>query len=131
MKQDIKVFSDPRFSHIVYDPQQREYYNTRSDIFLTEDDISYYKLRPYTQITSPLPKPLPTDYFTNFSLIDALKEEYNKNMSYAQEMGYTEEQFKEEYGSDPSIDKSLQDLSIDKSLQDPSFTESLQRRKPK
>lgn len=113
MKQDIKVFSDPRFSHIVYDPQQREYYNTRSDIFLCEDDISYYKLRPYTQITSPLPKPLPKDYFTNFNLVDALKEEYNKSMSEAQERGYTETQFNAEYGSDPS------------------FTESLQRRKPK
>lgn len=48
---------------IVYDPQQREYYNIKSDIFLTEDDISYHKLKPYSEITSPLPNPLPTDYF--------------------------------------------------------------------
>jgi len=49
--------------HIVYDPLQREYYNCRTDIFLTDDDIMFYKLRPYDKITTPLPNPLPVDYF--------------------------------------------------------------------
>ena len=51
---------------VVYDPLQREYYNHRTDIFLTDDDISFLKLRPYTHITNPLPNPLPVDYFTNW-----------------------------------------------------------------
>jgi len=49
----------------VYDPKQREYYNNRTDIFLTEDDISFLELRPYSLITTPLPDPLPEDYFCN------------------------------------------------------------------
>ena len=49
--------------HIVYDPQQKEYYNTKTDIFLSDDDINYHKLRPYANITTPLPDPLPTNYF--------------------------------------------------------------------
>lgn len=63
MKSDIQVLPD---HGIVYDPDQREYYNTRSDIFLSDDDIVYYKLRPYTLIVSPLPSPLPENYFTEF-----------------------------------------------------------------
>lgn len=58
---DIPVLSIP---HIVYDPGQREYYNTQSDIFLSDDDIEFHGLRPYDQITSPLPSPLPENYFT-------------------------------------------------------------------
>lgn len=60
---DIGVL--PTFG-IVYDPAQREYYNTRSDIFLCEDDIKFYKLRPYSHIQIPLPKPLPPDYFSKW-----------------------------------------------------------------
>lgn len=60
MKEDIPVL--PQFG-IVYDPKQREYYHTKSDFFLTDDDILFYKLRPYDQITSPLPSPLPDNYF--------------------------------------------------------------------
>lgn len=61
---DIKILDE---LGIVYDPSQKEYYNNRIDIFLTEDDISFHKLRPYDKITSPLPSPLPSDYFTNWS----------------------------------------------------------------
>lgn len=61
---DIPVFPDqPQMKHLVYDPGQREYYNKRTDIFLSEDDISYHKLRPYSSITCPLPSPLPDNYF--------------------------------------------------------------------
>jgi hypothetical protein len=49
--------------HIVYDTLQKEYYNTRTDIFLSDDDITYLKLRPYSKIVSPLPNPLPENYF--------------------------------------------------------------------
>lgn len=49
--------------HIVYDQSQREYYNTNTDIFLCEDDINFHKLRPYSEITCPLPHPLPEGYF--------------------------------------------------------------------
>lgn len=63
---DIPVLSDPNKVYIiVYDPLQREYYNCRTDIFLSDDDISFYKLRPYDKITSPLPDPLPPSYFIN------------------------------------------------------------------
>ena len=58
---DIKVLG-----HIVYDTVEREYYNTSTDIFLSEDDITAFALRPYSSITSPLPTPLPSDYFTNW-----------------------------------------------------------------
>lgn len=61
-KQDIPVIPN-----IVYDSLQREYYNIHTDIFLSDDDIAFYKLRPYTHITSPLPNPLPKDYFKNWS----------------------------------------------------------------
>jgi hypothetical protein len=65
---DIEVFPEdhPLHHHIVYDPSQREYYNCITDIFLTQDDISFYKLRPDSKITSPIPYPLPEDYFTNW-----------------------------------------------------------------
>lgn len=49
--------------HIVYDSSQKEYYNTRTDIFLTDDDINFHHLRPYDKITTPLPDPLPENYF--------------------------------------------------------------------
>jgi hypothetical protein len=62
-KTDIQVYPDDHRDHIVYDPEQREYYNWRTDMFLSEDDISILKLRPYDKITTPLPNPLPPDYF--------------------------------------------------------------------
>ena len=66
-KTDIEVLKDPNEVYIiVYDPLQKEYYNIRTDIFLSDDDISYCKLRPYDKITSPLPSPLPQDYFTKW-----------------------------------------------------------------
>lgn len=64
---DISVLKDRNeVYHIVYDPLQREYYNIRTDIFLSDDDIKCYKLRPYDKITSPLPNPLPQDYFVKW-----------------------------------------------------------------
>ena len=65
---DIPVFPKDHQLHdyLVYDPLQREYYNSRIDIFLTDDDTSFHKLRPYDKITTPLPSPLPADYFTQF-----------------------------------------------------------------
>lgn len=70
-KSDQNRFDDDivvsiNLQHVVYDQSQKEYYNTQTDIFLCEDDITYHKLRPYDKITSPLPSPLPEDYFTNF-----------------------------------------------------------------
>ena len=66
-KEDIHIFkeNDVRY-FIVYDPKQREYYNAQTDIFLSDDDISYLQLRPYDKITTPLPEPLPVDYFTRW-----------------------------------------------------------------
>lgn len=49
--------------HIVYDVTAKEYYNTKTDIFLSDDDIAFHKLRPYSDIVSPLPEPLPENYF--------------------------------------------------------------------
>ena len=51
---------------IVYDSIEMEYYNTKTDIFLEDDDIKFYKLRPYEKLDSILPNPLPADYFFNF-----------------------------------------------------------------
>lgn len=67
-QQDIPIHNNTmhdNLSGIVYDPQQREYYNKTTDIFLSDDDIEYHKLRPYDKITTPLPKYTPRDYFTN------------------------------------------------------------------
>lgn len=68
MKGDISIFPKGHNFHrnIVYDPLQREYYNNHNDIFLSDEDVDFYKLRPYDKITSPLPTPLPDDYFTNW-----------------------------------------------------------------
>lgn len=63
---DIDVIYNGDDIIIVYDVGQREYYNRKTDIFLTDDDIAYYKLRPYSLITTPLPDPLPFDYFTRW-----------------------------------------------------------------
>lgn len=67
--QDIAVFpeSHPMHCNIIYDSEQREYYFTRIDIFLSEDDIIYHCLRPYSHITTPLPSPLPENYFTEWT----------------------------------------------------------------
>jgi len=51
---------------IVYDSKQHEYYNISTDIYLTEQEIANHKLRPYDKITTPLPAPLPKDYFTKW-----------------------------------------------------------------
>ena len=65
--------------HIVYDPQQREYYNKDTDIFLCEADIKYHELRPYSHIVTPLPVYTPRDYFTN---LDYPPEGYNYDNQY-------------------------------------------------
>lgn len=52
-------------SYIVYDPKQREYYNTRTDIFLSLEDIEAFKLKPYSQLPTPLPKSTPPEYFNS------------------------------------------------------------------
>lgn len=62
---DIPVFPDePQMQHLVYDQAQREYYNRQTDIYFSEDDISYHKLRPYSSIPQVLPFPLPNNYFS-------------------------------------------------------------------
>jgi hypothetical protein len=53
--------------HIIYDSVELEYYNIKTDIFLSDDDIAYHKLHPYTHITSPLPSPTPENYFTDWT----------------------------------------------------------------
>lgn len=60
---DDDIVVDINLQHIVYDQQQREYYNTQTDIFLSDDDIMYYGLKTYNQIPTPLPSPLPEGYF--------------------------------------------------------------------
>jgi len=62
---DDDIVVDINLQHIVYDPNACEYYNSRIDIFLSDDDIAFHKLRPYDQITCPLPSPLPERYFTS------------------------------------------------------------------
>ena len=71
---DDDIVVDINLQHIVYDQSAREYYNTRTDIFLCEDDIAYLKLRPYSEIPSPLPHPLPANYFVTW---DAQKDQEN------------------------------------------------------
>jgi len=66
----LRVFSRKRHplgERIVYDVESKEYYDKRTDIFLTEEEINYWLLRPYSLITNPLPHPLPPDYFTEWS----------------------------------------------------------------
>lgn len=62
---DIPVFPPNHVCHkrIVYDPDACEYYDKTTDIFLTEDDIKFYGLRAYKDITTPLPSPLPENYW--------------------------------------------------------------------
>lgn len=62
---DFKVFPElhVQYHRIVYDSVACEYYDRQNDIFLTEDDIKFYGLRPYSAITSPLPDPLPENYW--------------------------------------------------------------------
>ena len=65
---DHAVFptNHPLHQYVIYDSDSHEYYNPRTDIFLSEDDIMFYSLRPYSQIDCPLPSPIPSDYFTNW-----------------------------------------------------------------
>ena len=67
---DIPVFPPDHVCHnrIVYDTDAREYYDKTTDFFLTDDDIKFYGLRLYKDITTPLPNPLPENYW------DALPE---------------------------------------------------------
>lgn len=60
---DDDIVVDINLQHIVYDPKQGEYYNIRTDIFLSDDDIAFHELRPYSEIPYPLPHPLPEGYF--------------------------------------------------------------------
>ena len=66
---DLAVFqeSHPMHTNIIYDSDTREYYYTKIDIFLSDEDIAFHRLRPYSAITSPLPSPLPENYFTNWT----------------------------------------------------------------
>jgi hypothetical protein len=68
---------------IVYDTDQREYYYKNKDLFLEDDDIKFYKLRPYSHITVTLPHPLPENYFREWDenplekpLSDVMKEAF-------------------------------------------------------
>jgi hypothetical protein len=66
---DIPIITEGTTVHIVYDPFAREYYNKRTDIYLCEDDISYHRLRPYSEIPASLPlitKEDPVGYFYNW-----------------------------------------------------------------
>ena len=58
-KTDVKT----HIEGILFDTVQNEYYNHHTDIYLTDDDIEYMNLKPYSELTSPLPKPLPKNYF--------------------------------------------------------------------
>lgn len=58
---------------IVFNEQDREYYNNKSDLYLTEDDISFHGLKPYDQIPLPLPYPLPDNFFS--AVCDSTKED--------------------------------------------------------
>jgi hypothetical protein len=50
--------------NIVFDDNEREYYNKRTDIFLTEDDIKYYGLKPYEDLVlDTLSRTTPHDFF--------------------------------------------------------------------
>ena len=62
---DVQVFPPDHVCHnrIIYDTDAREYYDKTMDIFLSDDDISFYGLRLYPNITSPLPSPLPENYW--------------------------------------------------------------------
>ena len=62
----LQVFNKnhPLHGIIKYDTKQREYYNARTDIYLSQDDILFWTLRPYHLIPiGSLPKPLPPEYF--------------------------------------------------------------------
>lgn len=51
---------------IVFDPVEHDYYNRRSDIFLSEDDVKFYNLRSLSEVPRDLPpqaKTNPHDYF--------------------------------------------------------------------
>ena len=62
---DIPCFPSDHICHsrIIYDTDAREYYDKTTDIFLSDDDIKFYGLRLYSNITSPLPSPLPENYW--------------------------------------------------------------------
>lgn len=62
---DLEVFPKDHgwYGKIVYDRVLREYYNRTTDIFLCDDDIKFYKLKPLSEIPIVLPKPLPDNYF--------------------------------------------------------------------
>lgn len=68
-KHDHAVYPEAHPMHdcIIYDSDSREYYYTKIDIFLSEDDIAFRGLRPYSSITTPLPTPLPENYFTDWT----------------------------------------------------------------
>ena len=74
---------------IVYDSSESEYYNVRTDIFLSEDDIKYHKLRPYEHITSPLPDPLPENYFVEWD-----REKLKTALDEAMEFHYPKDETK-------------------------------------
>lgn len=58
----------------MYDVQQREYYNARTDIYLSDEDISAWSLRPYHRIPiGRLPDPLPPEYFITWKPNTATK----------------------------------------------------------
>jgi hypothetical protein len=49
---------------IVFDDNEHEYYNKHTDIFLTEDDIKYYGLKPYEDLVLAMPtKRIPPSFF--------------------------------------------------------------------
>lgn len=53
-----------KYPHIVYDIHEKEYYNTESDLYLSSLlEIEGLGLKPYSKIETPLPDPLPENYF--------------------------------------------------------------------
>lgn len=49
---------------IVYDTEEKNYYNRGTDIYLSEEDIETYNLKPLTYIYPNLPRKVPPGYFT-------------------------------------------------------------------
>lgn len=65
MSGDYHVFPKDHimYDRIVYDSDAREYYDNYTDMFLTEDDIKFYGLKPYEQIPTPLPEKITIEFW--------------------------------------------------------------------
>lgn len=64
---------------IFFDTDENQYYNARTDIYLSEDDILAWSLRPIELIESS-PIPQEPDYFTRWNRSDSIKQAILKNI---------------------------------------------------